>query len=85
MTDQQRKEFEEWMRSADWDLKTPTEREAQLCLWVWQAARVESDKVIEKLVEALETAGRFYAKKSRPPLPEYLVKALLTASQYRGK
>lgn len=35
--------------------------------------------------DALETASRFYAKKSRPPIPEYLVKSIATINALLGE
>lgn len=47
----------------------------KVCAKAALAAVAECDEV-KALVEALGTASRFYKRKSRPPLPEYLVKAL---------
>ncbi len=33
-------------------------------------------EVMQKALEALETAKRFYAKKSKPPTPAYLLEAI---------
>jgi hypothetical protein len=45
----------------------------------------EMETDIMKAKEALETAKRFYAKKSRPPTPAYLVEALAALEKYGEK
>jgi len=83
MTSQQY-EFEKWQddylsKSAEPNIEYDSDDFHQT---IWQAsAKHEREAVAGELRggrEALLTAQRFYAKKSRPPTPEYLVKALAT-------
>jgi len=48
---------------------------ASLIAQLWQE-REKQREVMQKALEALETAKRFYAKKSKPPTPAYLLEAI---------